>query len=42
MALSDKFELPSDPELKGVWLIGVGAVVVLVLIGRAFRDVNPG
>lgn len=42
MALRDKFEVPSDPEVRGVWVIAVGAVVVLVVIARAFRDVNPG
>lgn len=37
-----KFEIPTDPELRITWLIGVGCVATLVLLTRVFRDVNPG
>lgn len=40
--MGDKFEVPTDPELRLTWVIAVGAVVVLLVIGRVFHDVNPG
>lgn len=42
MAIRDKFEIPTDPELRLTWVIAVGSVVVLFAIARIFRDVNPG
>ena len=39
--MRDKFEFPSDPEVRMAGAITIGAVLVLVLIGRVFRDVNP-
>jgi hypothetical protein len=36
-----KFELPSDPMVRMAGAITIGAVVLLVIIGRVFRDVNP-
>ena len=39
--MRDKFELPTDPTVRLAGLITVGAVLVLVVIGRVFRDVNP-
>lgn len=31
------FELPKDPEVKTAWLIVVGAIVTLVVVGRSFK-----
>lgn len=40
MALSDKFERP-DADGLAVAAIGVGAILVLLVIGRVFKDVQP-
>lgn len=42
MALREKFQLPDDPEVKIGGAIVIGAVVFLLVVGRVFRDVNPG
>lgn len=34
--------LPTDPDIRASAVIVIGAVVVLVVVGRVFRDVNPG
>ena len=39
--MGEKFAVPTDPEIRMTWVIGVSAVAVLVLLGRVFRDVNP-
>lgn len=36
-----KFEVPTDPTVKIAGAITIGAVLVLLFIGRAFRDCNP-
>lgn len=42
MGVRDRFEVPSDPELRLTWAIAVGSVITLVVLARVFRDVNPG
>lgn len=37
----DKFAVPTDPEVRLAAAITIGAVLFLVFVGRAFRDVNP-
>jgi hypothetical protein len=39
--MGDKFEFPKDPEVRATGAIALGALLVLVVIGRVFRDVNP-
>jgi len=36
---ADKFEIPSDPMVRMAGAITVGAVLLLVVIARVFRDV---
>jgi len=38
---ADKFAIPEDPMVRMAGAITIGAVVLLVIIGRVFRDVNP-
>jgi hypothetical protein len=35
----DKFEVPTDPMVKMAGAITIGAVLLLVIIARVFRDV---
>lgn len=37
-----KLSIPAEPELRWTLGIVVGAVAVLVLAARVFRDVQPG
>jgi len=39
--MGDKFEVPTDPMVRMAGAITIAAVVVLVVIARVFRDVNP-
>jgi len=41
MSEGSRFEVPADPEVRLTAAITLGALVVLVVIGRVFRDVNP-
>lgn len=40
MSIADKFEKP-DAELAATAGIAIGAVVLLVVLARVFRDVAP-
>jgi len=37
--MGDKFEMPTDPMVKMAGAITIGAVLLLVIIARVFRDV---
>lgn len=40
--MSEKFEVPADPELRLTALLVLLALAYLIFISRVFRDVNPG